>query len=250
MRIVIDTCSLVALCRYYLSFDKERALYYFFKEKMATGEIIIIDKVLSECYGVSDKIVIKSLTFLTDKHFTKSHRIPYDTSTLVAPNPGELFYKIDTEFANLELIKSKGLNDTQYLSQRDRFIKSADMTQVILCLRMKESGIPIALVTEETVFDNDNKLFKKIPFMCSRLDITPMTLAEYISKSEGLEIIFRKKGYSTELIQPICFKCKHIIPLSGCCQAFQNGIPRIVLESNSHNKPIGGQNNSLVYTPN
>lgn len=249
MRIIIDTCSLVALCRYYLPFDKNRVFYNLIKERVGNGEIIIIDKVLKECHGVSGKIVIKSFDFLTDKHFTKTHRIPYDTSILVAPDTGMLLQRIDTEFSNQELVKAKKIGPIEYMNQRDNYMRGADMTQIILCLRMIKDNIPIWLVTEETSFDNDNKLFKKIPFICSGLGIQTMTIPEYIEKSESLEINFRKKGYSTELIKPICLECKHIQPLSGGCQAFPNGIPRVILETNKHDKPIDGQKSNTVYTP-
>lgn len=201
-----------------------------------------------ECKKVADKIVIKSLPFLTDNKFTKKYKIPFDTSMLVAPDIKFLFDKIDTSFADHEVIRRKGWTPTEYENQKHSFVKKADMTQIILCLRMMADRVPITLVTEETPSNNDGKPFKKIPIICDELEIPKLSLPEYLQKSENIDFNFRKKGYSTELIRPICFSCKHIIPLSGCCQAFPNGIPRIVLESNSHYKPIDGQKNGLVYT--
>jgi hypothetical protein len=109
--------------------------------------------------------------------------------------------------------------------------------------------VPITLVTEETPSRNDGKPFKKIPVICDELKIPRMSLPEYLEKSEGIDLQFIKEGYSSELIHPICFICKHITPLSGGCHAFPDGIPRIILQSNKHDKPIDSQKNKLVFSP-
>jgi hypothetical protein len=49
MKIVIDTNSLLSLVRYYLPFDNENHLIDFFKNKIANGNIVIIDKVYQQC---------------------------------------------------------------------------------------------------------------------------------------------------------------------------------------------------------
>ena len=190
MRVVIDTCSLLSLARYYLPFDNDQVLYNFIKKRAANNEIIIIDKVFRECGKVAEGLVIDSLHFLSEKPFTKAAKIPYDTSTLVAPDPKDLFHKIDTLFTNHDIIRKRGLDSAEYESQIYRFIKSADMTQIIFCLRMLEDRVPIALVTEETEYNNDNKPFKKIPAICSELGIRTMTLPEYLKLSEGINLTF------------------------------------------------------------
>lgn len=40
----------------------------------------------------------------------------------------------------------------------------------------------VVVITEETIGNNDNKLFKKIPAMCSALDIDCIKLPELISR--------------------------------------------------------------------
>ena len=45
----------------------------------------------------------------------------------------------------------------------------------------------------------------------------------------------------------ICIRCKHFRELSGGCDAFPDGIPWIILETNKHNKPIPGQKNNIVF---
>ena len=46
----------------------------------------------------------------------------------------------------------------------------------------KKQGQDIVVVTEETITNNDNKIFKKIPAMCSALDIACIRLPELIKK--------------------------------------------------------------------
>ena len=51
----------------------------------------------------------------------------------------------------------------------------------------------------------------------------------------------------TQLINLICFKCKHWLEFEDGCKAFPEGIPDKILRSNKHNKPVKYQKNSLVY---
>lgn len=45
----------------------------------------------------------------------------------------------------------------------------------------------------------------------------------------------------------ICMSCKHFRDIEGGCDAFPDGIPLEIIESNEHNKPIEGQNNNIVF---
>lgn len=47
----------------------------------------------------------------------------------------------------------------------------------------------------------------------------------------------------------ICFSCIHNRPIEGGCEAFPEGIPSEVIETNKHDKPLKDQKNDLVYTP-
>lgn len=67
MKVVIDTSSLMALVRYYIPFDKDDSLKNFFKEKVVSKEIIIIDKVAIEAKRNAKGIITKSLEFLENK---------------------------------------------------------------------------------------------------------------------------------------------------------------------------------------
>lgn len=189
MKVVIDTNSLLSLVRYYLPFDKKRVLSEFFKKKIELGEIIVIDKVLQECTYNSRGIVISTLAYLSDKAFLKASKIPYKTDSLLVPNTKQFFHQLSSVFVN-GIIRKK-LTDIEFENQKDLFLESADMKQIILALNIKKNGEEVVLVTEETENSNDNKLFRKIPAICKELEIETMTLPELLTKYEGIEIDFQ-----------------------------------------------------------
>ena len=45
----------------------------------------------------------------------------------------------------------------------------------------------------------------------------------------------------------ICFRCKHIRPLSGGCAAFPEGIPFGMGVNFKHSKPLPGQKNNIIF---
>jgi len=189
MKVVIDTNSLLSLVRYYLPFDKKGILFQFFKSKIENGEIIIIDKVLEECTYNSKGLVLEKLPYLTEKAFLKSSKVPYKTDSLLVPNTKQFFHQLNSVFVNTPI--SRKLTDVEFENQKNSFIESADMKQVILALNLKNKGEQAVLVTEETESSNDNKLFKKIPAICKELEIETMTLPELIAKYDGIDIDFQ-----------------------------------------------------------
>jgi hypothetical protein len=194
MIVVIDTNSLLFLVRYYLCFDKSGLLIKFFKTKIATGEIIIIDEVLKECKQISKGVILEKLDFLNDKEFLNSTPTPYRTDSLIAPSPQKFLRQLENSFVNIVIKSSKGINETEFEKMKEEFLKSADMRQIILCLNLKnEKEKKVILVTEETESSNDNKLFKKIPAICKILDIETMTLPQLLEKYEGINIDFQSK---------------------------------------------------------
>ena len=189
MKVVIDTNSLLSLVRYYLPFDKKGVLFQFIKSKVENGTIIIIDKVLEECRYNSKGLVLIKLPYLIDKTFLKAAKVPYKTDSLLAPNTKQFFHQLNSVFVNTP-IKRK-LTDVEFENQKNSFMESADMKQVILALNLKNEGEQVVLVTEETESSNDNKLFKKIPAICKEVEIETMTLPELIEKYEGIDIHFQ-----------------------------------------------------------
>ncbi|MBN8570562.1 MAG: DUF4411 family protein [Ignavibacteria bacterium] len=187
MKIVIDTSSLTSLVRYYLRFDKNSILVNFIKTKIINGEIIIIDKVLDECKLVSKGIILEKLDFLADKDFLKSVPLPYKTDKVLANK--KLMNQLDNSFV-VSLIK-KQLDDVEFENRKNAFLESADLKQIILCQNLNNEGEDMVLVTEETINDNDNKLFKKIPFICKELKIKTMTLPEVLEIYEDIFLNFQ-----------------------------------------------------------
>ena len=191
MKVVIDTNSLLSLVRYYLTFDKKGILFQFFKNKIAIGDIIIIDKVLQECTYNSKGIVLTTLDYLNDKAFLKTAKVPYKTDSIIAPSPAKFLRQVENQFVNTVIRKQRKLTDTEFDNQKNAFLNDADMRQIILCLNLLKDGEKVVLVTEETENSNDNKLFKKIPAICKELNISTLTLPELLVKYDGIDIDFK-----------------------------------------------------------
>ncbi len=189
MKVVIDTNSLLSLVRYYLPFDKNSILFDFIKMRIKEGEIIIIDKVLEECNYNSKGIVIKTLDYLQDKTFLKSAKVPYKTEDIIAPSPSKFLAQVDNNFV-IGSQKNR-LKPEEYDAEKNRFLKSADLNQIIVSLTLVKEGHEVILVTEETEISNDNKLFKKIPAICKELNILTITLPELLTKYNGIKIDFK-----------------------------------------------------------
>jgi len=186
MKVVIDTNSLLSLVRYYLPFDKKGVLFQFIKSKIENGDVIIIDKVLEECTYNSKGLVIEKLNYLADKAFLKTAKVPYKSDSLLVPNTKQFFHQLNSVFVNTPIRRK--LTDVEFENQKNSYIDSADMKQVIFALNLKNKGEQVFLVTEETESSNDNKLFKKIPAICKELKIETMTLPELIAKYDGIDI--------------------------------------------------------------
>lgn len=193
MKVIIDTNSLLSLVRYYLPFDKNSVLYDFIKYKIEQGEIIIIDKVLEECSYNSKGLVIQKLSYLEDKLFLKSAKLPYKTDSLIAPSPAKFLRQVDNQFVNSIVLKQRKLTDVEYENQKNYFLEDADMKLILLSLNLMRDDIDkeIILVTEETETSNDNKLFKKIPAICRELNIKTMSIPELLEKYDGIDVEFK-----------------------------------------------------------
>lgn len=188
MKVVIDTSSLLSLVRYYLPFDKQTILYEAIKSKIANGEIIVIDKIIEECEYLSQGIVLNQLPFLTDKSFNKTHKLPLNTEFLLPPALAKFYRMVDNNFV-ITVLKNK-LTETQYDSRKTDFMNSADMKLILTSLNIMKDlpNEELFLATEESEFSNDDKLFKKIPAICSQLGIQTINIQQLIDKLECVEI--------------------------------------------------------------
>jgi hypothetical protein len=186
MKVVIDTSSLLSLVRYYLPFDKKTILFDAIKSKIANGEIFVIDKIIEECAYISKGIVLTSLAFLIDKSFNKTNKLPLNTEFILPPAPSKFYRQVDNQFVNG--VQKKRLTETQYISIKNDFMNSADMKLILTCLNLIKDypEEEIFLVTEETEVSNDNKIFKKIPAICSQLGIQTINIQQLVDKFHGI----------------------------------------------------------------
>lgn len=188
MIIVIDTSSLLSLVRYYLPFDKKKILFEIIKTKIANGEILVIDKIIEECEYTSKGIVLETLDYLKDKTFNKTHKLPLNTEFILPPAPAKFYRMVDNNF--VVTVQRARLNDIQYDSLKTEFMNSADMKMILTVLNLKKDNPQeeIYLVTEETEVSNDHKVFKKIPAICSQVDIKTINIQQLLDKFKGLNI--------------------------------------------------------------
>ena len=125
-----------------------------------------------ECSYVSKDLVVKELEFIKDKNFITK------TSDIL---PTKKFYNLlENQFCNT--FQKQNLKDFEIEILTEKFIKSADAKIIMTAMVEKKQGQNIIVVTEETITNNDNKLFKKIPAICSALYIKCLRLPELIKK--------------------------------------------------------------------
>ena len=172
MRAAIDTTSLVSFVRYYLPFDKADKLKKLLEKKFNSGEVIVLDKVFEESGRVAKGIVTEKLDFLDDKKkLVKTDMIL----------PEQKFFNILENQLCYGSQKNK-LTDVQFEIEQKRYLNSADAKLILFCEKDKNNlGLdkPI-LVTEESRSENDGKLFKKLPEICSILNIEHCNLPTLI----------------------------------------------------------------------
>lgn len=196
---VIDTSSLLSLVRYYLPFDSNGILKEYIKSKIENGEWIIIDKVYNECRNIAKGIVLKNFNYLSDKSFQTNFKVPYNTSGIFAPAPQKFIRQFDNQFVNMPILKARKLSEIELENQKESYLESADMKQVILCLNLQKTNRTTVLVTEETEVSNDNKLFKKIPAICNLLEIKTTNLPTLLKDSADLELYIQAINMTPEL---------------------------------------------------
>jgi len=181
MRILIDTSSLLSLVKYYLPFDKNTVLFNFFKNKIALGEIIVIDKVALESSYLSKGIILKELEYLKEK---KSY---VKTDEVLPTN--KFFNQLENQFCFGKL--KNQLTTTEFENLKNLYLDSADAKLILLALKMNKPSLLIKerviIVTEETEIGNDNKVFKKIPAICKILEIETLSLPKFLKLYDEID---------------------------------------------------------------
>jgi uncharacterized protein DUF4411 len=176
--VAIDTCSLVALVRYYLPFDKNSTLFNFINNKIESKEIIVIDKVYEECQNVSQGIVVQTLPFLKSNQSKTSECLPNRA----------FFNNTNNQFINGS-VRNK-LTTEEFEALKNKFLESADAKLILWCIKNSDLMGQCRVVTEETEVSNDNKGFKKIPTLCKIMNIGTLTLPSLLDELDGIDCQF------------------------------------------------------------
>lgn len=174
---IIDTSSLVAIARYYLSIRDEAKLLYFIESKFRTGELVLLKSIHCETSYTQKGIAVSLMKFLNDSELI------VNDDNLLPPSPKRFSNQIDNSFC--KTILKKQLSDEEFIQQKNAYLKTGDAKMILYALNNKDSNQVI--ITEETHYGNDGKLFKKLPAICDILEIKHQTIAEWLSLN-GVEI--------------------------------------------------------------
>ena len=160
MKYIIDTCSWVALAKYYYTFDDKQELYHYFENKVLHKEYIILDEVYEECKYTARGIAVTSFKFI-EKNQTKTDEI--------IPTKKN-FNMVKNQYCYKQMINTLG-DDNLFDRLMQKFMESADYKIILYVESLKRTkelfNDDATIVTEETPTQNDHKYFKKIPEICS-----------------------------------------------------------------------------------
>lgn len=159
---VIDTSSLLALVKYYLPFDKRGELKDLIQQKYESGELLLLDAVADEAKYIAGRIIFTELPFLEAKD-------GHSKTTNLLPNRS-FFNMMENQFCNQATKRLKGITETEFEIEKQKFLNSADGK--ILLYGVLNKSDDLLIVTEESNNDNDNKIFKKIPENCRTTNLT------------------------------------------------------------------------------
>lgn len=188
MTAVIDTNSLLSLVRYYLPFDGKRLLANLLENKLESGELILLDKVLEECGYLSGGIILKELDVLKDSQYLVK------TDELI---PSPAFHRIlDNQLCYRS--KRNAMSEEEYESRKLRYLNSADAALILYCYEGNRNGGHACLVSEESASENDSKLFKKLPTICKVLSINYQSLP-YLLRSFNNEVTIAIEACSKKI---------------------------------------------------
>lgn len=161
---LFDTCSLIALVRYYIPFDSQGKLGDFIHKGFETKEFIMLEQVKNECKQVSKGLVFQTLPQLVNIKHTHFESIP----------TAEIH------------IKRKQISDSDYESQKSNFINSADFNLIYCAMKNHYT-----IITEETATSNDNKLFKKIPLLCETQGIECVSISKLLQTRLDIDFVIK-----------------------------------------------------------
>lgn len=181
--VIVDTCSLVYLSKFYLPFDEDDKLKAFFEKKFRCGELLMLDVILNECKQQSKGIVVRSMPF-----WESEKSLIVKTNDLMAPAPQKFSNQLDNNLC-IPLVR-KHFTDEEYSLQKQLFLESGDGKIILLALnKINESRLldEVVVLTDESKISNDGKVFKKLPSICEFLQIKTITLVDYL-KENNIEV--------------------------------------------------------------
>ena len=187
MRTIVDTSSLVRMAQSYQPFDNTQALETFLNHELESGNLILLDKVADEIRYVSKGVAFNTFQCLQDKKNIRS------TDGLM---PTRKFYNmLDNSFVNMAVRRFTLRNDeVEYQNAREAYLRSADCALIVYADQQRDGYFePIQILTEETLSQNDNKLFRKIPFICKVLDIPTIDVVQYLKQHQA-ELVVEVKA--------------------------------------------------------
>lgn len=177
---IIDTCSLVAIARYYLPLEDCGELLNFLELKFKEKELILLKSVHKEACNVQKGISIEQMPFLNDTS------IQFNDIDLFAPIPKTFSHQLDNNFC-IRVNKNK-LKEEEYIQQKEAFMRSADAKIIFYALHNVQSN-PV-IITEETPYTNDGKVFKKIPAICNELKFPCYPISKWLVEN-GISLNWR-----------------------------------------------------------
>jgi hypothetical protein len=182
---LIDTCSLRRLVEYYLPFDKDHILVDFFARRYHTKELLVIDAVYNECRGQMKGTIVSSLPFLSDKTSISTSNMPVSRRANNIIDHQFCIQPVYRKLSEDEIIRNQ-----KYAVLKEQFMNTADFRLMLFAKRqISFNGFlnDIEVVTDETRYANDGKIFKKLPACCDIVDITSKNIVEYLQES-GVDI--------------------------------------------------------------
>lgn len=171
---IIDTCSLVAIARYYLSIKDGNKLLSFLEHKFRSGDLILLSSIHREARYTHSGIVITAMPFLDDKELIMNDK------NLIPSAPKKFSNLLDNNFCIA--VQRKKLTNEAYAQQKEAYMSSGDIKLILYALNNIEQE-PI-IITEETKISNDGKLFKKIPAICEFFDLKCMTVTQWLASND------------------------------------------------------------------
>lgn len=174
---IIDTSSLVAVARYYLSIKDETKLLYFLESKFRSGDLILLETIRREASYTHQGLTLSLMEFLNDSKLIVSD------SGLLPPSPQKFSNQLDNNFCIA--LQKKRLSEEQYEQQKSAYMLSGDARMILYALN--NIGSDPIIITEETPRSNDGKLFRKLPAICDMLSIRHTSIAGWLS-SNGVEL--------------------------------------------------------------